>query len=383
MKVGPAVLLLDLTNHCNFRCEFCFQHGDLTARKGVMDTDLALRVIDQSVDAGIATEVATSVFGEALMHPEFFRIADHAVKRGLTVSVNTKGGTLDTETARRLFDVGVHTLIISLNTPDEKSWQVNHGPPGLDFAGHLRRIEQTLEQKVASGARTHVYLYAMNTHFSRPRGLAFIEDHATALKVLSEWREVCAGIASRHGKPLPPSLEQLAGGEDLVKRKWPVDQGVVLLPGIELVFKEGHMWGNRMLEPGLEVVPATRGFCPLPWVQVVVQWNGDCSICCLDYNRDFVVGNVRDMTVAEVFHGPALQQVRARMAAGHIDHPMCQACLGAVRDKATGEIVRRATASKLDRVLASVEKYGVSRSLSYLWRFVKEKGPGVSTFFNR
>ena len=94
---------LDLTNHCNLRCEYCFHYGDLEAPKGYMASELAHKIIDEAADKGLARSISSSIFGEALLHPDFFTIAEHAMERGLSVTLNTNGILLETETLEKLY----------------------------------------------------------------------------------------------------------------------------------------------------------------------------------------------------------------------------------------------------------------------------------------
>ena len=90
----------------------------------------------------------------------------------------------------------------------------------------------------------------------------------------------------------------------------------VELDGVELVFKEAHLWGNRFLPPGLQVRPTGKGFCPFPWEMLTVHWNGDCSICCLDYNRDIFLGSVLESSIEDIYTGAKITEIRNSMAKG-------------------------------------------------------------------
>lgn len=97
-KRVPISGQLELTYRCNFECVHCYEQD--VREQPELDGDTWCRIIDQAADAGCLWLTLTG--GEALLHPEFERIYERAVRRGLLVTVFSNGSLL-TERVDRLF----------------------------------------------------------------------------------------------------------------------------------------------------------------------------------------------------------------------------------------------------------------------------------------
>jgi len=190
---------LDLTNHCNLRCEYCFHHGELDFPKGFMDTDLALRIIDEVADKRLSNGVSTSIFGEALLHKDFFKIARHALDRGLELTLNTNGALLDSEICDKVFQLSPTKLFISLNTPDETKFELKHASGNLSFEEYMERIKEAIRAKFRLRSPTRIFLYVLNTFFQEPRGLQVLDDDDSAKKAVQYFCDMCRPIAYEFG----------------------------------------------------------------------------------------------------------------------------------------------------------------------------------------
>ena len=67
-------------------------------------------------------------------------------------------------------------------------------------------------------------------------------------------------------------------------------------------------------------------FCPHPFTDFGVLWNGDVSLCCLDYDGTLKVGNVKKHSVEDVLQNIGSKKLRASMYGLEKLHPTCQKC---------------------------------------------------------
>jgi radical SAM protein with 4Fe4S-binding SPASM domain len=58
-----------------------------------------------------------------------------------------------------------------------------------------------------------------------------------------------------------------------------------------------------------------------------IGYNGDVLLCCMDWRRQVVLGNVRRQTLREVWHGERYREYR-RLQAQHRSHDLdlCRDC---------------------------------------------------------
>jgi radical SAM protein with 4Fe4S-binding SPASM domain len=105
----PLSVHLDITYRCNERCVHCYlDHDDL----GEMTTAEIKDTLDQLADAGVFFLVLSG--GEVLMRRDFFQIVEHA--RGLlfNVKIKTNGVMIRELEARRIRELGVEQVQISV-----------------------------------------------------------------------------------------------------------------------------------------------------------------------------------------------------------------------------------------------------------------------------
>ena len=69
-----------------------------------------------------------------------------------------------------------------------------------------------------------------------------------------------------------------------------------------------------------------RPACNLPWRKMTVTWDGDVVPCCYDYNKKFVLGNIREQSLEEIWNGPMMQALRQEFNSNHVTNALCKNC---------------------------------------------------------
>ena len=105
----PISVHLDITYRCNERCVHCYlDHDD----HGEMTTAEIEDVLNQLSDAGVF--FLTLSGGEVLMRRDFFEIVEHARRLLFNVKVKTNGVMIREAHARRIRELGVEQVQISV-----------------------------------------------------------------------------------------------------------------------------------------------------------------------------------------------------------------------------------------------------------------------------
>src|SRR5580658_413061 len=105
----PISVQLDLTYRCNERCVHCYlDHDD----HGEMTTAEIKSLLDQMADAGVF--YLTISGGEILMRRDFFEILEHARARTFCIKLKTNGVLIREKEAKRLRELGVERVQISI-----------------------------------------------------------------------------------------------------------------------------------------------------------------------------------------------------------------------------------------------------------------------------
>ena len=101
-----------------------------------------------------------------------------------------------------------------------------------------------------------------------------------------------------------------------------------------------HNWGgseSRLVSISNE--PAKQDLCPKPFRELYVKSNGDVSVCCLDWDGKLIVGNVLKQSLQEIWEGPLVIGIRAKHEQGRKgDLVACRDCNFRTRD-AKGNLI--------------------------------------------
>lgn len=128
----------ETTRNCNLSCVHCRASATLGPYEGELDTAEGLRLLDQIAEVGKAIVILTG--GEPLLRKDIFDLARYGTRLGLRM-VMAPNGTLITEgIARRLAEVGIQRLSISLDGASAATHDEFRKVPGA-FDGALRGIE--------------------------------------------------------------------------------------------------------------------------------------------------------------------------------------------------------------------------------------------------
>jgi radical SAM protein with 4Fe4S-binding SPASM domain len=74
-------------------------------------------------------------------------------------------------------------------------------------------------------------------------------------------------------------------------------------------------------------LPLARG-CSRPFTEVVVYYNGDVPICCSDWKAEYVLGNVMDQDLSDIWYGKRHYEALVKLHMSRADRslPPCAKC---------------------------------------------------------
>lgn len=118
----------ELTRSCNLLCDHCRASASGINGSGELTTEECYRVIDEI--KAVANPIMILTGGEPLIRSDFFEIAAYAAKVGLRVVVGSNGTLLSGEMARRLKDIPVARVSVSLDFPNAAEQDKFRGKEG-------------------------------------------------------------------------------------------------------------------------------------------------------------------------------------------------------------------------------------------------------------
>lgn len=151
---GPVVVW-NSTRTCNLKCVHCYMESDAQKYQGEMTTEEARGFIADLADFKVPVLLFSG--GEPLIRPDFFQLAEYAAAQGIRPTLSTNGTLITRETARRIKDIGVGYVGISLDGLRE----VNDKFRGK--AGAFQAAMEGIQNCVAVGQRVGLR-FTINSH---------------------------------------------------------------------------------------------------------------------------------------------------------------------------------------------------------------------------
>lgn len=111
----PRLISWEVTQACNLRCAHCRASAEDEIDPLAFDTERALEVIDQILEVGKPLLILTG--GEPLMRPDIFDLAAYASEKGLPLAMGTNGTLITPNIAKRMKEVFISRLSISIDFP--------------------------------------------------------------------------------------------------------------------------------------------------------------------------------------------------------------------------------------------------------------------------
>jgi sulfatase maturation enzyme AslB (radical SAM superfamily) len=310
----------EVTNHCNFRCDFC-PMAESKRKRQHMDYALFTKGIHDVVTGNIADTVGFHILGEPLLYSRIFEAVSYAKSKGLRTEINTNGSLLTEKRVHALVQAGLDTLCISvqvLNANEHTSRGSN-----LPFDVYYRRVMDAVQLIRASGSSMNVVLCAMDTSTKQ---YFDIDKLMRVNGKRSDFAKDLAGfifnIYSRSGT----SVSRVQVEAALHRLNLNTPQFVQLDEHIKVYAQPLADWGNAFT--ARKVYPARFGACGYALSNVGILSTGEVTICCADYDGHTSLGNLRSHSLAELLASEKAEAIREGFRQNKIIHPYCQRCIG-------------------------------------------------------
>lgn len=226
-----VLLRLESTNHCNFSCSFC-PHPTMEREKGFMSETAIRRLIDEASNLGFRM-LDLRNFGEPIMDKRLATFASHARDKGFNkIYIHTNGHLLTPKRLDEWGEGGITEVNLSLSPRRE----FGETRPGIPIEKYFKNIESLV-------LANPKYLKILNVDYIRT-GMSTPAEEAEFELWLKE-----VGIQKR----IDIDLHNWGVGED-----------------------RDHYLCHRL------------------WSSITILWNGDVSLCCLDYEGDYKLGYLGD-----------------------------------------------------------------------------------------
>ncbi len=321
IKLPVNRLHMELTNICNFACEFC-PDSRMKRQRGMMPFETACAILDEVADNRIAKTVHFHVMGEPTLHPRLVDIAAYASTKGIETCLTTNGSRLDETLTGELIDSGVRRIIVSLQTPDEKTF-VLRGTKGLTFDEYSERILKIARRFLNDSGETVLTISFLSSPLRR--------------LIIPIYPEVSIADTSFDlKKHLGAWADRIIRGTDVENRRADIVKQIDRIHSfsentIRLTSRlqfQTRIMGDWSIHFDRKNVNAAFGYCPAIRDNFGILWNGDYTLCCTDFDARTSMGNFDNMSIKEYLESEGIRRTVHGFNRFRVLHPHCRQCLG-------------------------------------------------------
>ncbi|MGZ4850166.1 MAG: radical SAM protein [Candidatus Bathyarchaeia archaeon] len=110
----PLVMSWNVTRECNMKCSHCY----INASNKKLDNELTIQEAKNLMDQiyQVSRPLLILSGGEPLLRPDIFELISYGSRIGLKMGLGSNGSLIDDTTAKKLKDVGITTVSISLDS---------------------------------------------------------------------------------------------------------------------------------------------------------------------------------------------------------------------------------------------------------------------------
>ena len=263
----PLNVDIEVSSKCNLRCDHCFRQYLDIKENDFMPFDLYKKVVDECSYYKLFT-LKVSMRGEPTLCPDIVEMIDYAKRKGIRETwINTHGGTLTEKMAKGLIMAKLDLLTISFDGIGE---MYNSIRIPLKYEETLEKVKKFMAVREKLGAKKPL------------------------VKVQTLWSAI---------KDNPEEYLEIMGNI--------VDK---VSYNIDMDFKDTHF------------VPDPNYICYRLWQRIAVTSHGDILKCPSDFQKEQVLGNVKDKSIKEIWDTKQQRHREFHLAKKRVDDPVCKKC---------------------------------------------------------
>jgi radical SAM protein with 4Fe4S-binding SPASM domain len=228
---------------------------------GYMDFGLFQKIVDDAAENGVK-RIHLYLHGEPLLHPQLIDMIRHVKSSGIGVTIATNGMPLD---ARKI-ETLMHTR---MNNADHIIFSV---------LGYSKEVHE----KVMKGV-------------NHEKVLKNIQD-------ILQWRE----ILNMNGPIIETVMyimPENKNEEAQFNKYW---RGIV--DHVRRVGNISEQFAKHKKEDNS--IPSRNKTCKNLWERMTIFWNGDVTICCADLDGNYVLGNLKEKSIRDIWNSNQLLLIR-------------------------------------------------------------------------
>jgi len=272
----PRYVKIETTNACNGQCTYC-PRDKMTRKVGFINDYLFRKIVDECSALGIQS-IHLQNYGEPLLDKKLVERIRYIKNKSIPHAMIFSNGLLLTKVlGRKLIESGLDEISVSLDPGPEVLH--NRIRIHLPYKTVVKNLESFISLKKEIGSKKPTLIVS---------SVVTEENYQEVEPFLHKW------------KPLVDRID----------------------------IQPAHNWGFNSQRLRQEYLPCSR-----LWNTLTILWDGSVSLCCVDFNGKYLLGDVSESTIEEIWNGTRYRKIR-RENLGPIKNlnPLCKLCTLPLKD---------------------------------------------------
>ena len=294
---NPVSITIEPTNVCNLNCPICETGSHILGRRPHMMNYEEFVQILEKVGPG-ANHIMFYYMGETFLNREVYQMIRYARDMGLYVMTCTNGDVVDPE---KLYESGINLVsfqIAGITQETHKIYRVNSDLNRV--LENVRRYIDIIHRRGRRPGEHQVELGFIVMRHNEGEIGEFIEMAETLGVDRKNIISPCVRTPEQGKQFLPNSSEY-----------WIYDR--------ERFKKDGILIPKRI---------TPKWSCPWLYYSITIQVDGNVVPCCRDPHGRYVLGNLLNQSLEEIWNGPKFRKFRKDISNRNKELDLCKLCPG-------------------------------------------------------
>ena len=287
----PKKIFIEPTNICNLRCPLCSNKDMDPKKKGMMSLENFKKIVDNLGPS--VKKVQLDQFGESLLNRDFFKMVKYCNEKGIITWVDTNATMLHKFDPEEIFSSGLNSIIFAVDGVTKGVYEQYR--VGADFEQVIENIRNFCSEKRRRSLSTpttciQFVVTKVNQHQITEIGKLAKEIGADYLSIKS------AHYLGEHNAKLR---------RELIDR-WIPDSS-----------RSHYLNATKSSTGHFDI-------CQFPFRTLVINWRGEVVLCCLDFKNEYILGNVLDQPLNEIWKSKGYDEIRREVVNRELE--ICRRC---------------------------------------------------------
>jgi len=282
----PTLFQLQTINSCNASCLMCPHSKENTKNLEIMTDGLFEKIIDEIISESKSPIIFLFLQNESFMDKDILlkvkKVKDKEKKKTF-VGIVTNGSLLTAEKIKQLKTSKLDSLTISLDAITKETY--NKIRKGLIFQDVLDNIQKVIE-----------------SDYNKHLAVGFVKQKGNIREIKQfkkYWKK----------KKLSFNIQNLSNRTGYLKNYEEIDANLFFSKLKYKIFK-------KLIK-----------YCPLPFESFNILSNGDVILCCNDFKKIEILGNVKNSSIKEIWNSDRYHNIRKYMFNRNFEKiPLCRMC---------------------------------------------------------